>query len=215
MVKIKICGFTDAADVRAACDLGVDMVGAILVRASPRCLTVGRAREVLAAAPRDVAKVAVVKPRSPDDLKRIDRQLKPDFIQTHLTHSLGELLRARLDLSCGLILVVPVPPRSKDHRAVVDNAVCAAELADILLVDTKGPAGGGTGLTHDWNISRDVRRAVRKPLFLAGGLNPNNVKEAIRAVRPDGVDVASGVESEPGKKDPKLMRDFIQAVREV
>lgn len=213
MVKIKICGFTDATDVKVACDLGVDMVGAIMIKGSPRCLTVKQAEQILAAAPDNVAKVAVVKPRSLEELKSLDQLLKPDFLQIHLIFSPSELVRAHKKLGGGLILVVPVPPESKNHQAVVDSAVRAAEVADIVLLDTKGPAGGGTGLTHDWSISRDVKDVVNKPMFLAGGLNPYNVAEAIRMVKPDGVDVATGVESKPGKKDPKLMRDFIRAAR--
>ncbi|KUO41693.1 MAG: hypothetical protein AVW06_00795 [Hadesarchaea archaeon DG-33-1] len=74
-------------------------------------------------------------------------------------------------------------------------------------------AGGGTGLTHDWNVSRLMRETIDRPLILAGGLNPSNVRAAIETVEPYGVDVASGVESEVGKKDPKLMREFIRAAK--
>jgi len=212
-LKVKICGFTNENDVKLAMDLGVDMVGAIMVSASKRCLDVESAKKVLGAASGKAAKVAVVMPRSLDELKTLENQLKPDYLQMHPTIPTAELRKARESLDAGLILVVPVPPKVTDRRAFVDDAIKVAELCDILLIDTKGPSGGGTGLTHDWTLSREIRDSIDKPVFLAGGLNPSNVAEAIKAIRPDGVDVASGVESSSGGKDPVLMREFIKAAR--
>lgn len=213
MVKIKICGFTNPEDVKVACDLGADMVGAILVPGSSRCVTVDQTKQILAAASEGVAKVAVVRPRNPGDLKRLAEELKPDYLQIHLTFPASELLTAKGELEARLIVVAPIPREVENRQEVIEKARSAAEAADILLVDTKGPAGGGTGLTHDWSLSHEIRNLVNTPVMLAGGLNPSNVKAAIDAVHPYAVDVATGVESNPGKKDPKLMRDFIEAAR--
>lgn len=214
MVKVKICGFTNPDDVKVACDLGADMVGVILVAGSSRCVTVEQARQILAAAPEGVAKVAVVRPRDLSELKMLAEELKPDYLQIHLTFPASELLTARGKLGAKFIVVAPIPREVENRQEVIEKARSAAVVADILLVDTKGPAGGGTGLTHDWSLSHEIRDLVDTPVMVAGGLNPSNVKAAIDAVRPYAVDVATGVESSPGKKDAKLMRDFIEAARE-
>jgi phosphoribosylanthranilate isomerase len=213
MVKVKICGFTNADDVRAACELGVDMVGVILVPGSSRYVPVERAKQILAAASKGVARVAVVMPKSPDEAERAARELKPDYLQVHPTFPAGKLLEFKERIGTGLIVVAPIPQKIEDRQKMIDQALEAAKVADFVLLDTKGPSGGGTGLIHDWALSREIRWEVDKSVFLAGGLNPSNVRRAIGIVKPYGVDVATGVESSPGKKDAKLMREFIDVVR--
>lgn len=213
MVEVKICGFTKAEDVKVACGLGVDMVGTILVQKSPRYVPMERAREILAAASKGVAKVAVFMPRGSDDVKEVYQKLKPDYLQFHLTFPADELLRIRGELKSKIIIVIPIPREVERPQDIVDKGFEAAELADFVSLDTKGPTGGGTGLTHDWSLSAEIRDAVDKPVILAGGLDPSNVVDAIKTVRPFGVDVATGVESSSGRKDPRLMREFIEAVR--
>lgn len=213
MVKIKMCGFTNPEDVRAACRLGVDLVGTVLVQGSPRCVPIERAGEILGAASPGVARVAVFIPRGPEDVEEVCRRLRPDFLQFHLTFPPDGLLEIREDLDAEIILVVPIPRRVDRPGDIMDRATELAEVADFILLDTKGPTGGGTGLTHEWSLSAAIRDSLDKPVFLAGGLNPSNVGRAIRVVRPYGVDVATGVESSPGRKDQGLMRDFVEAVR--
>jgi phosphoribosylanthranilate isomerase len=215
MVKVKICGFTNADDVKVACELGVDMVGAILVPQSTRYVTIEQAKRIFAATSGGVAKVAVVMPKHPNELDTFVRELKPDYLQIHLTFSEDELIKAKKRLGVKLIPVVAIPQKVENYREILKRATKASEVADYLLLDTKGPSGGGTGLTHDWGLSLQIREAVNVPVFLAGGLNPSNVKKAIETVRPHGVDVATGVESSPGKKDEKLMREFIEVAKAV
>ncbi|MDI6883559.1 MAG: phosphoribosylanthranilate isomerase [Hadesarchaea archaeon] len=213
MVKVKICGFTSAEDVEVACGLGVDMVGAILVPRSSRYVSVDQAREILATTSEGVSKVAVVMPRDLDELKKFTQELKPDYLQLHLTFPSSELNKLKGQLDAGLIVVAPIPQKVGNRQEVINRALEVAGAADFVLLDTKGPSGGGTGLTHDWGLSSEIREAIGKPVFLAGGLNPSNVKQAIKIVRPYGVDVATGVESSLGKKDPRLMREFMEAAR--
>lgn len=213
MVKIKICGFTREADVKTACSLGVDLVGVILVPRSSRCVTFGQAREIFRQVDPGVSKVAVSIPRDVNDLKSLQEKLRPDFLQFHLTFPVEDLLEVRGELDAQLMIVVPVPQKIECSEKIINRALKLAKAADFLLLDTKGSTGGGTGLIHDWNISAKIRSAVDKPVFLAGGLNPTNVAKAIEIVRPYGVDVATGVESSPGRKDPKLMEEFVEAVR--
>lgn len=189
------------------------MVGTILVSGSPRYVPVEKAREILNAAGGGVARVAVLMPKGPEDVEEIARKLKPDYLQLHLTFPPDELRELKGRLGAKLIGVAPVPRKVERPREIVDRAIEVAKVADFILIDTKGPNGGGTGLTHEWSLSTEIRDAVDKPVFLAGGLNPSNIGRAIKMVRPYGVDVATGVESSPGKKDAKLMREFIDAAR--
>ncbi len=212
MLKVKICGIKEPADAKAASDLGADMVGAILIPESRRFVGVEQARKIFAAAG-DAKKVAVVMPKNVEELTETAHALKPDYMQIHPTIPISELARVKKELGVKLIVVVPVSPQGADLKEEVRKARDAAKVADIILVDTAGRSGGGTGLTHDWNISHDIRDAVDKPVFLAGGLTHSNVADAIRAVHPQGVDVATGVESSPGKKDAELMRKFISAAK--
>jgi len=215
MVKVKICGFTRTEDVKAACEFGVDMVGAI-VKANvptPRNLTIEQARDILDAVTGDVYRVVVIMPENPKAAEKMAKELEPDYIQVHSAASASQLREIGELTGSKLIGVVQVPREGGDPIKLVAMAQEVAGASDYLLLDTEGPSGGETGLTHNWKISREICAAVKKPVFLAGGLNPTNVGEAIEKVRPHGVDVASGVESAPGEKDPELMRGFIQAAK--
>lgn len=214
MVKVKICGFTNPEDVKVACELGVDMVGAILVPKSSRYVTTMQARQILDAVSGGIAKVAVIMPKDLSEVEKMARELKPDYLQIHLTFPAGKLFDLKERLDTELIIVTQIPREIENRKKIIDRAIGVAEVADYVLLDTKGPSGGGTGLTHDWSLSGEIREAVKKPIFLAGGLNASNVGQAIKIVRPYGVDVATGVESSPGKKDARLMREFIGAVGE-
>ncbi len=210
---IKVCGFTRSRDVEKACELGVDMIGVILVEGSKRQVDVDQARNLLSSA--TAKKVVVCKPSSVENLLLLERTLEPDYFQLHPSLSVQELQRARESLDAGLILVVPVPPAGAEAEQLVEQAKELEPLADYLLIDTKGPHGGGTGITHDWSVSRRIVERCDTPVLLAGGLNPFNVEQAIRTVRPAGVDVASGVEQAPGIKDEELMREFVEKARKV
>lgn len=186
------------------------MVGVIVgFPGSPRDLSLERAEEVLSAVGEGVEKVVV----TPAELAtEVCARLRPDYLQPHGC-SPEWLQRVRGAIGVKLIGVVPVPRVATDAGEVVERALAMGEVADLLLLDTEG--GGGVGLTHDWSISRRIVEVAPRRVFLAGGLNPRNVGEAIRVVRPQGVDVCSGVESKPGRKDPELMKAFIDAVRGV
>jgi phosphoribosylanthranilate isomerase len=212
MVKVKICGFTRADDVKAASDLGVDMVGVIVIPSSSRGLTLEQAQDVLKAG-KNADKVAVIMPSSPAEASAVARRLNPDYLQIHSKFSVAQLTEIKKLSGKKIIGVVAIPQKIVDRKEILGRAIEVSKAVDYILLDTKGSSGGGTGLTHDWNFSREIRNVVGKPVFLAGGLNPKNVKDAIEVVQPYGVDVATGVESTIGKKDPKLMRAFIEAAK--
>ncbi len=212
MVKVKICGFTRADDVKAASDLGVDMVGVIVIPRSSRGLTLEQAQDVMKAG-KDVDKVAVIMPDSPAEASAVARRLNTDYLQIHSKFSAAQLAEIKKLSGKKIIGVVAIPQKILDRKEILDRAIGVSKVVDYILLDTKGSSGGGTGLTHDWRFSREIRDAVNKPVFLAGGLNPKNVRSAIEVVQPYGVDVATGVESALGKKDSKLMRAFIEAAK--
>jgi phosphoribosylanthranilate isomerase len=214
LVKVKICGFTRPEDVKIACKLGADMVGAIMVPKSPRNVSIDRAKQILAAADKGVEKVAVIMPQSLADIEKISKELKPDYLQLHLKFPASDIRDVKKSLDARLIVVVPIPQQVENRQRIIDMAKEADKVADLTLLDTKGLHGGGTGLTHDWNLSREIRAIVKKPLLLAGGLNPSNVGQAIKTVHPYGVDVATGVESSIGIKSPALIEEFMKAVKE-
>ncbi|MFN4133156.1 MAG: phosphoribosylanthranilate isomerase, partial [Candidatus Hadarchaeales archaeon] len=187
MVKVKICGITRPEDGEMVSEMGADMAGVILVKGSRRCVSLERAAEIFRKIGGDCMKVAVLMPENHSELVAVEKRLRPDFLQLHPSLSIQEIERVRKFLGAGLILVVQISPEKPDEAAIVGLARDAAEVGDFVLLDTKGPEGGGTGKTHDWRISRKICTSLNKPVFLAGGLNPRNLKEAIETVRPYGV----------------------------
>jgi phosphoribosylanthranilate isomerase len=153
-------------------------------------------------------------PKDASHAIRIVHELKPDYLQIHGKMTTAELKEIKEATGVQIIVTLSVPQKVEEPQKITARALEIAKGADFVLADTvHAGAGGGTGQTHDWNISRSVREAIDRPLILAGGLNPSNVRAAIEAVKPYGVDVASGVESEVGKKDSKLVREFIRAAK--
>ena len=194
MAKVKICGLTNLADARAAVAAGADFLGFIFAP-SPRCVDPAVAHGFWQQLPRGVPTVAVFRDQTLEEVERVLRLVRPDFLQFH---GLERPAFCR-------VFERPVI-RALQARAPGDLAVAAAffDIAEIFLVDLpKGDAG---------TLPADVARAavnLPKPVLLAGGLNPANVRGIVEQFRPYGVDVASGVESAPGQKDHALLRAFI------
>lgn len=211
MVKVKFCGFTCEEDLNLACELKPDYVGFIVgIPSSLRNLEVERARELMSQVPSGIGRVCVTRMGFPRLLEAV-RVLQPDYIQIPPILSPEQLRRLRE--KAGIIMVFSVPPGRVSAAPISAVIETHASLCDMVLLDTHGPTGGGTGLVHDWGISREIRRNVKLPFFLAGGLNPENVAKAIQMVEPDGVDVSTGIESMPGRKDPEKMRRFLEAAK--
>jgi phosphoribosylanthranilate isomerase len=212
MVKVKICGLMEPEDVKDTCKAGVEMIGVIVDAPSRRSVTSKRAMEIFSLVPKSVLKVAVIVNKNVDETVRIVQELNPDYLQTNPSMSTAELKEIKDATGVKIMAVVGVPQRVENPREIIARALEMSKVADFVLIDTEhGGAGGGTGMVHDWNVSRSIRETIDKPLILAGGLNPNNVRSAIELVKPYGVDVASGVESAVGKKDQNLIRRFIKA----
>jgi phosphoribosylanthranilate isomerase len=205
MTLVKICGLTTPEVVDAAVEAGADYLGFAHFPPSPRHLELDRIAALMARAGPARSVILLVDP-SPT-LLAAAAALGPDLIQLHGRETPADVEAARA-LGVPVIKAVPV-------GGAADVAAASAYPADHLMFDAKPPKGadrpGGHGAAFDWTLLSDVE--VRTPWFLAGGLTPANVAEALRITRAPVADVSSGVERAPGVKDPALIAAFIQAVR--
>jgi phosphoribosylanthranilate isomerase len=206
MTRVKVCGITGVEDALAALDAGADMLGFNFYARSPRYVTPAEARKVIGRLPDGVSCVGVfVNEPAPADVERVAREAGLGAVQLHGDETPGYCQSLR-DLTTIKALRV-----GADYN--VESA--AAYHTDAVLLDAY-VAGerGGTGHTFDWALATLTRERVAR-LFLAGGLNPDNVASAVAAVRPYAVDVCSGVEISPGRKSAELMRRFVEEIRAV
>ena len=196
MTAVKICGLTRREDAEAACTLGADFVGFVLWPRSPRATTIDRVREIVARLPDSATPVGVFVDPAADDL-RADEDAGLRMAQIH-----GAPPSELRGVSIPIVRAV--------HLS--QNGIEPDVADELVLLDAHDPVQhGGTGTTIDWRRASIVARGRR--IILAGGLTAANVRRAIEEVRPYAVDVASGVESQPGIKNHELLRAFIAAVR--
>jgi phosphoribosylanthranilate isomerase len=195
MTRVKLCGFTDAADLSAGIDAGADAVGIIadVTVDTPREVTVDRARRLVDQVPPFVTSVLVTMPGSPEEAGDLVDSIDPDAVQVH-GQSPDDLRVLRAALDRPLLAAVDVTADVAAHAEHVDA---------VLLDSTDEQGGGGTGETHDWARSHELVAELDTPVVLAGGLTPDNVAEAVERVDPFAVDVASGVERSPGERDAR------------
>lgn len=207
---VKICGIKDLAAMEAALGAGADMVGLVFFPASPRAVTPAEAAP-LAALARGKAKIVALTVDADDALlEEIESAVAPDMHQLHgqeTRERVGEI-RAKTNT---LVMKALSVATAADLARIADYE----ETADWVLFDAKAPKDadrpGGHGRAFDWNLLRGFAR--KKPVMLSGGLDPANVASAIEIVRPDAVDVSSGVESAPGVKDRDKIFAFVRAAR--
>ena len=200
--RVKICGITNSADAQTAVEAGADAMGFVFCEQSPRHLTIAAAAGICRQLPGSVMRVGVF----------------VNALKAEVVRAVGE---------CGLNLLQfhgDEPPEYCSQFGVLSMKAFRMRDAGTLeslrqyqtsawLLDAYSPeAAGGTGEKFNWELAVAAQE-FGKPIFLAGGLTPENVAEAIRQVRPFGVDVSSGVESAPGKKDPAKIRAFIKAAK--
>ncbi len=208
-VRVKICGLSEAAHVEAAVSAGAAYVGFVFFPKSPRHLTLDAARLLAAGVPAGVAKVALTVDADDAALDALLDRVPVDMLQLHGKESVARVAEVRTRYGLPVMKAVGVADES-DLPALDDYA----RVADQLLVDAKPPRGaelpGGNGLAFDWRLIAGRRWPV--PWMLAGGLTPQNVAEAVRLTGARQVDVSSGVETAPGRKDPALIRAFIGAL---
>jgi len=204
MIHVKICGITNAADALAAIDAGANLLGFNFYEKSPRHITLAEAAKIRAQLPTKVKAVGIfVNPLSAD-VMALRKSLKLDAVQLHGDESPAFVA----EIACAAPVIKAFRVEPEFPLATLDEYPGAfAFLFDAAHTGQYG----GTGRTTDWDVAR--RAALSHRIILAGGLKIENVAAAVRIVRPYGIDVASGVESSPGKKDHERLREFIQEVR--
>jgi phosphoribosylanthranilate isomerase len=201
MVKVKICGITSLDDALHACACGADALGFVFYEKSPRCIAQETAAAIIRELPPFVATVGLFVNEEPERIEEIAHFCDLGIVQLH-----GDERPDECDFT----------PRRLIKALRVKDAASLAGYEEYrvsaLLLDAwvKG-AYGGTGHSFNWELAAQVAR--QRPVILAGGLTPENVAEAVRTVRPYAVDVSSGVEAAPGKKDPAKVAAFITAAR--
>jgi phosphoribosylanthranilate isomerase len=196
ITKVKICGVTRPEDAAAACELGAWAVGMIFVPGTPRCLSVERARAIASEVTAGALKVGVFLDATREEILRIDREVGLDLVQLHGTETAALVKSVGRDRCVKTVY----PGGEGALSAAADSP------AEFLLVDR--PRGNSAPSDAAF-ASRLVER--REKVLFAGGLTPGNVADAVRAVRPWGVDVSSGVERAPGVKDGEKLAAFFEA----
>ncbi len=217
MVQVKICGNTTLEDARSAEAAGADLLGLIIEVPveTPRKISLDRARDIARSLSKPTVAV-LVDPTLEFALRAADAtgawavQLSgnepPD-----LTRKITDQVRTIKAVHVGPDGKVRLPPGVKEPGSYLRGL---EDAADFLLLDSAAPGkAGGTGRTHNWSNARATKEMVGIPLILAGGLTPDNVAQAVAEVDPWGVDVASGVEASPGRKDPGKMKLFVQKAK--
>ena len=204
MTKVKICGITNYEDAAHAAILGADYIGFNFYELSPRHVDESEVKKFIGKLPKNVKKVGVFVNQNLDKVKKIVKALDLDLIQLHGDETQDYCSKLKAETKKHIIKAFRI--RSKEDIKKISNYN-----VDFLMFDAyKEEMFGGTRKTFDWKIIN----GVNKPFFLSGGLNPKNVKEAIRTAKPYAVDAASGIEINPRKKDYRKMKEFIENSKE-
>jgi phosphoribosylanthranilate isomerase len=208
-IRVKICGVTRVDDAVRAAYLGADAIGLNFWPGSQRVVDVATAREIVDALPPLVMAVGVFVDQAPADVRRIASEVRLSAVQLHgkegVADCAGHAVPVYKAFRCA-------PRDDSAGLPWADDVSLYSGSVTGVLLDAASSGPGGTGRVCDWALAKKV--ASELPVLLAGGLTPANLAAAIAAVRPWGVDVASGVEASPGVKDPDLMARFIRIAKE-
>jgi len=205
-VKVKICGITNSKDARQAIKEGADFLGFNFYEGSSRYISPAQAREIAAVLPEHVGIVGVFVNEDEEKMLEIASTVKLDYLQLHGDETPAKVMRLGRERPA-LKFIKAIRVR-KSFRA---SHLARYKSAEALLLDGfDSKQRGGTGKTFDWSVANRARRYGR--IFLAGGIRPENAADAIRAAQPYAIDVCSGVESAPGKKDSAKVRELMRAV---
>jgi phosphoribosylanthranilate isomerase len=201
---VKVCGITKPADAHLAVDAGADAIGLVFAE-SPRRVSVEEARRIAAALPENVLKVGVFVDADPEKMLRIAREVGLDLVQLHGDET-PETVTAVRDAGVKVMKALRV-------RDAASLEALEGYEADLYLLDAYSEiARGGTGESFDWGVAKSMRG--RDNIVVAGGLGPENVREAVELFEPYGVDASSSLEDEPGKKNDERVRRFVLAAKD-
>lgn len=213
MTKIKICGITNLEDALLAIDAGADFLGFVNARKSPRYLSPEKINHIVSSLPSKAPTVMVTHSQSLDEILDAFQKSETDMVQVHAPLEIGDYKKIKEIAKTIANISIPFTIASPTDE-LIGRVEELSKICDFILFDTKlGGQIGGTGETFHWNVARELKDYSEKPVFLAGGLTPSNISLAIREVDPYAVDVSSGVELSPGKKDPARVKDFVAATK--
>lgn len=202
-IKVKICGITNVDDALEAIDLGADYLGFNFYPDSPRYISPENLDNILKDVPYNIGKVGIFVNADAQLVIDVATQFNLDLLQFH-----GDEVEDYCNQFARPVMKA-VRPKSIADLDGLENYD-----SDYFLVDSFVQSSfGGTGVVSNWDLAREIKKKVNKPMFLSGGLTPENIELAIASVRPFGVDVASGVEHEPGQKSYKKMQEFIKKAK--
>jgi len=209
-MKVKICGHRTVADAKQSAKLGADFVGVIVEVPvdTPRKISAEQAAEIIHSIEPPVLGVMVIIPGTVKNAVELYEAVRAPFIQLHGDENPEFVKELRSAVPCNVIKTIHI-----EGMDSIKQAQNHAKFADAILLDTATERAGGSGIIHDWKISKKIVELVEIPVFLAGGLTPENVGEVIEAAWPYCVDVASGVEGADGEKDIRKVKDFIRKAK--
>lgn len=205
-VRVKICGITSVKDALSACEAGVDAIGLVFYEKSPRNIQINTAKSICAALPPFVSTVGLFLNADQETVQTVLEKVPLDLLQFHGTESPEFCSR----FSRPYIKAVGMQNTTTEQLTAYTERYLQAR--GFLVDSHPGGQAGGTGKTFDWNR---LPRDFHKPIILAGGLNPDNVAQALAAVDVYGLDLSSGVESQPGVKDSRKIRQLMEEVKRV
>lgn len=202
-IWIKICGIINVEDALKATDLGADALGFVFYEKSPRKIAKEKAKEIIDSLPKEIVKVGLFVDELEEKVSEITSYCDFDILQFHGDETPDYCKKFPQKIIKAFRI------KNKESLANIPKYE-----VDYYLLDAYSEvAPGGTGRTFNWDLAREAKKFGR-PIILSGGLNPKNIVEALKKVSPFGVDVSSGVESSPGKKDHRKLKEFITKVRD-
>lgn len=208
-MKVKICGITNLEDALNAANLGVDLLGFVFYKKSPRFIAISDAKKIIESLPRSIGKVGVFVDASEQTIKSIVKKCNLDYVQLHGDEDVTYCKR----LVGGGKNKIKIIKAFRIKNADSLKRLAGYEVEAYLLDAFDEKVRGGSGKNFNWNLLSKMKN-LDLNIILSGGLNHKNVKKLIRRFKPYAVDVSSGVEKTAGKKDYRLMREFILAAKE-
>ena len=203
-MKIKLCGFTEVKTIETAIDHGCDFIGVVFAKNSIRYVDPNSAKNLASVIPNSVARVAVVVDETLENLQKINQNFQPNFFQLHGDEDIKYIENLKT-IFPNISLIKAISIFTKNDLTKIKNF---DNHIDYFLLDNKNP---GSGEVFDWSILQDFNST--KPYFLSGGININNIDEAIKIANPDFIDISSGIEEIKGIKSSKLIIEILQKIK--
>jgi phosphoribosylanthranilate isomerase len=205
-MKIKLCGFTEAKTIETAIDYGCDFIGVVFAKNSIRYVDPNSAKILSKIIPDSVGRVAVVVDETLENLQKINQNFQPNFFQLHGNEDIKYIENLK-KIFPKISIIKAISIFTKNDLTKIKNF---DNHIDYFLLDNKNP---GSGEAFDWSILQDFNPS--KPYFLSGGININNIDEAIKIANPDFIDISSGIEEIKGIKSSKLIIEILQKIKTI